>query len=92
MRPGSRCQGTGWWQLGRKCFKCGGAGHLEVASLATKIRDKRAHVEEVRGIITADVAALATARFGRGQRERHIADRTVQLAVLEAELATLEAS
>lgn len=87
----SRCRGTGWWQLGRKCFKCGGVGHHEVATLATRIRDKRAHVEEVRGIIATDAAALATARFGRGQREKHIAERTAQLAVLEAELAALEA-
>jgi hypothetical protein len=91
-RTCGRCRGTGWWQLGRRCFGCGGVGRHEVVTLAVRIRDKRAHVEEVRGIIAADIAALATARFGRGQREREIAKRTAQLAALEAELAALGAS
>lgn len=86
----SRCMGTGWWQLGRVCFRCGGGGRHEVTTLATRIRDKRAHAEEVRGIIASETALLATSRFGRGQREKHIADRAAQLVALEAELATLE--
>lgn len=90
-RTCSRCQGTGWWQFGRTCFKCGGAGRHVVFTLAMKIRDKRAHVEEVRGIISAGITALATARFGRAQLEKRLADRTAQLATLEAELAALEA-
>jgi hypothetical protein len=86
----SRCKGTGWWQLARKCFKCGGRGHAEVVTLATQIRDKRAHIEEVRASIVTDTAALAVARFGRRSREERIAKDNAQLATLEAELAALE--
>lgn len=86
----SRCKGTGWWQLGRKCFKCGGRGHAEVVTLATQIRDKRAHIEEVRASIATETAALATARFGRKSREERIAANAANLARLEAELAALE--
>lgn len=87
----TRCKGTGWWQLARKCFKCGGRGHSEVVTLATRIRDKRAHIEEVRASIATDTAALAVARFGRKSREERIAKDTAQLTVLEGELIAMEA-
>jgi hypothetical protein len=86
----SRCKGTGWWQLARKCFKCGGRGHAEVVTLATKIRDKRAHIEEVRAMIAIDTAGMTEARLGRKSRAERIAKDTAQLAVLEAELVALE--
>jgi hypothetical protein len=87
----SRCNGTGWWALGRKCFKCGGVGHAERTTLATRIRDKRLHVEEVRGIIATYSGHLATAaRWGRKCIEARITERTTQLAQLEAELAAME--
>lgn len=88
----TRCKGTGWWSLGRRCFKCGGEGHAERLTNAVRIRDKRAHIDEVRGIVAADVERLATVRFGRKQLESAIAKRTAQLAQLEAELAALEAA
>lgn len=88
----SRCQGTGWWQLGRRCFKCGGAGKAERVTLATQIRDKLRHVAEVRGLVTDYTARLASGpRWARSQIEGHLAQRTAQLTTLEAELAALEA-
>jgi RecJ-like exonuclease len=88
----SRCRGTGWWSLGRPCFKCGGRGHAERITLATKIRDKRAHIAEVREVIAHETAQLAKATFCRSQREDRIARSTVHLANLESELAALEAA
>lgn len=90
FRTCSRCKGTGWWQFGRKCFKCGGAGKAERDTAAVQLRNKRAHVVEVREIIAGDTSALAGAKFGRRILEERIAQRTAQLAVLEAELAALE--
>lgn len=79
--------------LGRVCFRCGGEGNLERSTLATRIRDKRAHLEEVRGIIALNTKHLATApRWGRKPLEDRIAERTAQLALLESELAALEAA
>ncbi len=86
----SRCNGTGWWSLGRKCFKCGGAGHAERATQATKLRDKRAHIAEVRGMLEQETALLATARFGRSLRQDRIAKLSAQLGQLETEIAALE--
>lgn len=88
----TRCAGTGDWAPGRVCFRCNGAGRVERDTLATQIRDKRAHVVEVRGIIAAERDALATPRrvLGRAQREARLAQRVAQLAQLEAELTALE--
>ena len=87
----TRCKGTGWWQLARLCFKCGGVGHAEVSTLATKIRDKQAHIAEVREMITSDEAFLATAtkRWTRIGPEAHLASNKANLAKLEAELVVL---
>jgi hypothetical protein len=87
-----RCRGTGWWQLGRKCFACGGVGRAEISTTATKLRDKKKHVAEVREIIAREKALLPTTRFGRKSREREIARREEQLLILEAEVAVLEAA
>lgn len=86
----SRCKGTGWWQFARKCFKCGGRGYAEVVTLATQIRDKKAHIVEVRGIIADGTARLATMRFGRKQAEERLRqDGTMRLAVSASTSATV---
>jgi hypothetical protein len=54
-----RCKGTGWWELGRKCFSCGGLGHVEKATIATKLRDARAHLAERLEMVAANRALLA---------------------------------
>lgn len=87
----SRCRGTGWWSLGRKCFKCGGLGHAEKSTLATQIRDKRAHLTEIRASIEADSARLATARFGKSMIEAAIARNAALLDRLVSDLAAMEA-
>lgn len=91
----TRCKGTGWWQFGRRCFKCGGVGRAERVTKETRLRDKRAHVAEVEGIIAENEARLAQLDEGaanwktRGAREE-IARRSDQLVQLRAELAVLE--
>lgn len=89
-RTCSRCNGTGWWSFGRKCFKCGGSGHAERVTTATKIRDKAAHIAEVEGIVAQCRTLLETARFGRKSRQVELDKRTAQLEILRAELAALQ--
>ncbi len=88
----SRCKGTGWWQLARLCFKCGGVGHAEVSTKATRIRDKCAHILEVEGLLADDIRRRGIIRFGKRQHEEHIANHEANLARLRAELADLEAA
>ena len=91
----TRCKGTGWWQFARPCFKCGGVGRAERVTKETKLRDKRAHVAEVEGIIAENAARLAQLGEGaaswktRGPREE-VARRSEQLVQLRAELAAME--
>jgi RecJ-like exonuclease len=87
----TRCKGTGWWQLARKCFKCGGVGHAEVTTLATQIRDKRKHIAEVEEMIAQENTNLATVKFGKASRMRTIESYAENLVRLRAELAELEA-
>lgn len=87
----SRCKGTGWWQLARKCFKCGGVGHAEVVTLATQIRDKRIHIAQVIEMIVGHEAYLATAtrRWSRIQQEAQLESERTNLVRLETELAAM---
>lgn len=90
----TRCQGTGWWgsQFGRVCFKCGGVGYLEIGTLAEQIRNKRAHVDEVRELVATNEALLETARpWSRASRLAQLVTLRAQLVTLVAELAALEA-
>jgi hypothetical protein len=54
-----RCKGTGWWELGRQCFRCGGVGYAEKITNATRLRDARAHLAERLAMVAADRARLA---------------------------------
>lgn len=91
-----RCKGTGWWKLGRKCFGCGGAGHVEKVTLATKLRDARAHLAERREMVAANRARLAEKLAAGRPRwtwmnlEQDIARDVETLATIEAEIAALE--
>lgn len=93
----SRCKGTGWWQLFRKCFKCGGCGHAEVSTVATQIRDKRKHIAEVRAALETNRACLAEKLAAGRPRwtwmsiEDWIARDQENLLKLEGDLAALEA-
>jgi hypothetical protein len=86
-----RCAGTGNWDPSgyRVCYKCGGRGELLLDTALSTYNRKRAHVEEVRGIIADDTRRLETARFGKKQIQQHIEERKVQLVQLEAELTSL---
>ncbi len=91
-----RCKGTGWWEFGRKCFRCGGVGHMEKVTLATKLRDARAHLAERFEMVAANRALLAE-KLGAGRPrwtwmniERDIARELEIIAKIEAELAALE--
>lgn len=91
-----RCRGTGWWQLGRKCFDCGGAGHMEKVTPATKLRDARAHLAERLEMVAANRALLAQKlaagrpRWTYMNLDRDIARDLEIIAKLEAEIVTLE--
>jgi ribosomal protein L37E len=90
-----RCKGTGWWQLGRKCFGCGGLGRSERVTKATKLRDKRAQVAEVAELVERHTARLAelgpdAPRWKRMAPEDWLVRDTAHLAKLQAELAALE--
>jgi hypothetical protein len=91
-----RCKGTGWWQLGRVCFSCGGAGHVEKVTLATKLRDARAHLAERLEMVAANRALLAQKlaagrpRWSYMGYERDIARDIAIIATIEAEIAALE--
>ena len=92
----TRCKGTGWWQIGRLCFKCGGKGNAEKSTLATRIRDKRNHVAEVTASIVENKARLAklgpdAPRWKRMSPEEWLARDEENLVRLESELAALEA-
>lgn len=85
----SRCKGTGWWQLGRKCFKCGGFGRAEHITDATRLRDKRAHVAEATKTLAATEAYVP--RWGKAGHAALILRERAHLTKLQAELAALEA-
>ena len=91
-----RCKGTGWWKLGRKCFSCGGLGHVEKVTLATKLRDARAHLAERQEMVAANRALLAEKIAGGRPRwtwmnlERDIERDIETIAKIEAEIAALE--
>jgi len=91
-----RCRGTGWWQLGRKCFGCGGLGHVEKVTVATKLRDARAHLAERREMVAANRARLAEKiaagrpRWSYMHLDRDIARDVEIIAKIEAEIAALE--
>ncbi len=91
----SRCKGTGWWQLGRKCFKCGGVGHAEKATNATRLRDALAHRTERQGLIATDEKRLADKLAAGAPRwqwmhlPEHIAADKATLAKVEAEILAL---
>lgn len=91
------CNGTGWWQFGRRCFKCGGVGRAERITKETRLRDKRAHVSEVEGIIAENEVTLAQLGEGAANWKTcgvrgEIARRSAQLVQLRAELAAMEAA
>ena len=92
-----RCKGTGWWQLGRKCFGCGGVGHTEKVTTATKLRDARAHLAERVGLVADNRERLAMKlaagrpRWSYMHLERDIARDVEIIAKIEAEIAALEA-
>lgn len=91
-----RCKGTGWWQLGRKCFGCGGVGHTEKVTTATKLRDARAHLAECLELVAANRALLAQKlaagrpRWSYMHLDRDIARDLETIATIEAEIAALE--
>jgi hypothetical protein len=91
-----RCKGTGWWQLGRPCFGCGGIGHVEKVTLATKLRDARAHLAERLVMVAANRTLLAQ-KIAAGRTgwsymhlEREVSRDLEIIAKIEAEIATLE--
>src|SRR6185436_968379 len=88
-----RCKGTGWRQLGRKCFGCGGAGHVETVTRATKLRDARAHLAE-RLAMVADNRTRLAQKLAAG-RPRWSYDRDIErdlntIVAIEAEIVALE--
>jgi hypothetical protein len=91
-----RCKGTGWWELGRKCFGCGGRGHVEKVTLATKLRDARAHLAERVEMVATNRALLAEKHAAGRPRwtwmnlERDIDRELETIAKIEAEIAELE--
>jgi len=91
-----RCKGTGWWQLGRKCFGCGGVGHVEKVTRETKLRDARAHLAERLEMVAANRVLLAQKlaagrpRWSYMGYESNIARDLKIIATIEAEIATLE--
>lgn len=92
----SRCKGTGWWQLGRKCFKCGGRGHYEKITVATRLRDARAnlaeriaHVASERALL-ADKIAAGRPRWTWMSIEQRLPAELETIARIEAEIAELE--
>lgn len=91
-----RCKGTGWWQLGRKCFSCGGLGHVEKVTLTTKLRDARRHLAERREMLEANRALLAKKLAAGRPRwtwmniERDIARDVEIIDKIQAEIAALE--
>ena len=91
-----RCKGTGWWQLGRKCFGCGGVGHVEKVTRETKLRDARAHLAERQEMVAANRALLAEKIAAGRPRwtwmgfERDIERDVETIAKIEAEIAALE--
>jgi hypothetical protein len=88
-----RCAGTGNWDPNgyRVCYKCGGRGELLLDTAESAYNRKRAHIDEVKGIIADETKRLATARWGKSIIERQIAERKAQLIQLEAELAAMKA-
>ncbi|HSX23038.1 MAG TPA: hypothetical protein VLE97_09715 [Gaiellaceae bacterium] len=91
-----RCKGTGWWQLGRKCFGCGGVGHVEKVTRATKLRDARAHLAERLAMVADNRARIAQKlAAGRPRWSYMHLDRDIErdlktIADIEAEIAVLE--
>lgn len=91
-----RCRGTGWWQLGRKCFSCGGLGHIEKVTITTKLRDARAHFAERREMVASNRTRLAEKLAAGRPRwtwmnlERDIARDVETIATIETEIAALE--
>ena len=87
----NRCAGTGNWDPNgyRVCYKCGGRGELLLDTVESTYNRKRAHIEEVRGIIVDNTRRLETARWGKSQIQKDIEERKAQLVQLEAELATM---
>jgi hypothetical protein len=89
-----RCKG--WWQFGRKCFSCGGAGHVEKVTLATKLRDARAHLAERLEMVAANRARLAEKIAAGRPRwtwmniERDVERDLKIVAEIEAEITALE--
>lgn len=86
----TRCKGTGWWQLARVCFKCGGKGNAEKSTLATRVRDKRAHIAEVTGIIADEERRIPALKFGKKSAMERLESDRANLARLIGELAELE--
>jgi hypothetical protein len=94
----TRCKGTGWWQFGRKCFKCGGVGNFEKTTNATRLRDALAHRAELLNSIATNEKLLAgKLAAGRprwtwmGMQERIDGERTT-LATVEAQVLSLGGS
>lgn len=93
----SRCKGTGWWQFARKCFKCGGVGHTEKITNATRLRDARAHLAERVAIVAAERALLAEKQAAGRPRwtwrsiEKRLPEELETIAKIEAEITALEA-
>jgi hypothetical protein len=94
----TRCKGTGWWQLARKCFRCGGAGNYEKITNATRLRDALAHRVERLGLITDNEKRLAE-KLAAGRPRwtwMHLPERIAKdketLAKIEAEILALGGS
>lgn len=87
-----RCAGTGNWDPNgyRVCFKCGGRGELDLDTDESAYNRKLAHIQEMKDTIERDTLRLKNARWGKSIIERQIAERKVQLILLETELASMK--
>lgn len=94
----TRCKGTGWWQLGRKCFSCGGVGNFEKVTNATRLRDALANRAERLEMIAIEERIVAEKQAAGRPRWTWMsaADRVIKeretLATIEAEILSLGGS